>query len=568
MIRPSGPYARSTPASSNASRMPATQNASPPEGGSSPSMRLASASLRPVQTASRSAWRSCSSTAPPGKTYAPPRNTLSRCRRSMNTSTTDSSSARGAPSRTSITVAASRVATTSLIGSREVDHVAEPGSVGSADQRRLEAATEHAADERARRREQHDDAEDVGQEARREHQRTAEQDEEAVDQLRARQLTGLELRLEPTQDAEPLVLHEPRAEQAVDDEQRNRLDRTDRVRDLDDDEQLEDRHHQEQETEHEHQASVPAGLRRGSGAADYRSAVTEPTRGDADASWAGRLLPRSVMGITALILAASLGAAFSGAVLYAYYEFRLDRSDSKAEQFASTFKGELDKAVKTIQSERDDAKKSVREELKPLEQLAATGKTLERIHNDVSPSVFFVSTLAEDGSPSVGSAFVVFSDAEQSFLLTSYATVRAATQTPGPAIKVRQGNDELDAKLQSVDPEKDLALLAVSRGNVKRLPWADGNPVVGVGDRVFAVSGLGAGGGAVSQGLVGDVSASGIQHDTPIGPQLQGSPLVNSNGEVVGVASRAYAPLGFAPDAVWFAPLIKSACEKVLQCPS
>ena len=71
----------------------------------------------------------------------------------------------------------------------------------------------------------------------------------------------------------------------------------------------------------------------------------------------------------------------------------------------------------------------------------------------------------------------------------------------------------------------------------------------------------------MSQGLVGDVSAVGIQHDAPIGPQQQGSPLVNSNGEVVGVASRAYAPLGFAPDAVWFAPLIKSACEKVLQCP-
>jgi S1-C subfamily serine protease len=295
--------------------------------------------------------------------------------------------------------------------------------------------------------------------------------------------------------------------------------------------------------------------------------VTEPTRSHDDASWKDRLLPRSVLGITALILAASLGAAFSGAVLYAYYEFRLDRSDSKAEQFAATFKDELDKAVKTIQSERDAAKESVRDELKPLEQLAATGQTLEKLRKDISPSVFFVSTLAEDGSPSVGSAFVVFSDADQSFLLTSYATVRAATQSPGPPIKVRQGNDEIDARIQSVDPDKDLALLAINRGNVKRLPWADGNPIIGIGDRVFAVSGLGAGGGAVSQGLVGDLSSVGIQHDAPIGPQLQGAPLVNSNGEVVGVASRAYAPLGFAPDAVWFSPLIKTACDKVLQCP-
>lgn len=295
--------------------------------------------------------------------------------------------------------------------------------------------------------------------------------------------------------------------------------------------------------------------------------MTEPTRSHDDASWKDRLLPKSVLGITALILAASLGAAFSGAVLYAYYEFRLDRSDSKAEQFAATFKDELDKAVKTIQSERDSAKQSVRDELKPLEQLAATGQTLEKLRKDISPSVFFVSTLAEDGSPSVGSAFVVFSDADQSFLLTSYATVRAATQSPGPPIKVRQGSDEIDARIQSVDPDKDLALLAINRGNVKRLPWADGNPIIGIGDRVFAVSGLGAGGGAVSQGLVGDLSSVGIQHDAPIGPQLQGAPLVNSNGEVVGVASRAYAPLGFAPDAVWFSPLIKSACEKVLQCP-
>lgn len=283
--------------------------------------------------------------------------------------------------------------------------------------------------------------------------------------------------------------------------------------------------------------------------------------------WARRLLPRSVLGLVALILAASLGAAFSGTVLYAYYEFRADRSDSKAEEFAATFNDRLDAAVKIIEQEREDAKQAVRDELAPLEEFAATGKTLERLRNEVSPSVFFVSTLAEDGSPSVGSAFVVFSDAEQSYLLTSYTTVRAATASPGPAIKVRQGNDEIDAKLLSVHEEKDLALLSIARGNVKRLPWAEGDPIIGVGERVFSVSGLGAGGGAVSQGLVGDVSAAGVQHDAPIGPQFQGAPLLNSNGEVVAVSSRAYAPLGFAPDAVWFSPLIRDSCERVLQCP-
>jgi putative serine protease PepD len=288
-----------------------------------------------------------------------------------------------------------------------------------------------------------------------------------------------------------------------------------------------------------------------------------------DPSWAGRLLPRSVLGITALILAASIGAAFSGAVLYAYYEFRRDTSDKKADQFAETFAERLDTAIDIIETERDEAKQAVRDELEPLEQLAATGQTLERLRNEVSPSVFFVSTFGEDGGPSVGSAFVVFSDAEQSFLLTSLATVKAATHEPAPPIVVRQGGDEIGAKLVSWedDGQHDLALLSINRGNVKRLPWADGEPIIGIGERVFAVSGLGAGGGAVTQGLVGDVSGAGVQHDAPIGPQFQGAPLVNSSGEVVGVASRAYAPLGFAPDAVWFAPIIQRACDKVLQCP-
>ena len=89
------------------------------------------------------------------------------------------------------------------------------------------------------------------------------------------------------------------------------------------------------------------------------------------------------------------------------------------------------------------------------------------------------------------------------------------------------------------------------------------------GDRVFALSGLGASGGAVSQGFVADVSSAGIQHDAAIGPSFQGGPIVNSKGEVVGVASRTYTGnLGFVTDDVYFAVPIRAACDKVLRCPS
>jgi S1-C subfamily serine protease len=278
------------------------------------------------------------------------------------------------------------------------------------------------------------------------------------------------------------------------------------------------------------------------------------------AEWQGRLLPRSVLGISALMLAASVGAAFSGAVLYAYYAYRLDQGL----EYASTFDERLDTAVAIIDTEQEEAKAAVRAELEPLQRLGATGDTLEQLVERVSPSTFFVTTLDEDGAPSVGSAFVVFSDAEQSFLLTSFATVRAATRAPGPEVRVRQGDEELVATLVSWEEARDLALLTIPRGGVERLAWAGGTRT---GERVFSISGLGGAGGSASQGLVGDVSAAGIQHDTPVGMQFQGAPLVNASGEVVGVSSRTYAPLGFTPQAVYFAPPIGDACIELLACP-
>jgi hypothetical protein len=42
---------------------------------------------------------------------------------------------------------------------------------------------------------------------------------------------------------------------------------------------------------------------------------------------------------------------------------------------------------------------------------------------------------------------------------------------------------------------------------------------------------------------------------------------VNSNGEVVAVTSRLYAPLGFTSDQVPFAVPVRMTCERVLKCP-
>src|SRR5688572_22507282 len=283
--------------------------------------------------------------------------------------------------------------------------------------------------------------------------------------------------------------------------------------------------------------------------------------------WRERLVPKTVLGISMLILATAIGSAFSGTILYAYYDYRLSSNEDRIESFTGNFDQRFQTALDTIAAERETAKAEVRKELEPIKKLTASSETLEELVKKVQPSIWFVSTLDEAGQPSVGSAFVVASDGEQAQLLTSYNTVRAATRAPGPPVKVHKGDEELGATLFTWQEEKDLALLIVKKGGVPKLSFAGRDPVLKTGERIFAVSGLGASGGAIAQGFVADVSSAGIQHDAAIGSAFQGGPLLNDKGEVLAIASRAYAPLGFGTEAVFFGVPIRTACEKVLKCP-
>lgn len=280
-----------------------------------------------------------------------------------------------------------------------------------------------------------------------------------------------------------------------------------------------------------------------------------------------RLLPKTAMAMAVTILLMGIASAFTGAVLYAYYEYQQNKTDKAVEEFVDSFDDRLEAAKALIDQQAADAKAQVLAQLDELEQFSAGGATLTSLLDKVKPSVWFVSTLDEAGQPSVGSAFVVFADGSASYLLTSYNTVRAATVQPAPPVALRKVDDELPATLVTWDPARDLALLSVDRPNLPRLEWAEGSSNASIGDRVFVVSGLGTAGGAISQGFVAGVSAEGIQHDTPVGAAYQGGPLLNSNGEVLGVASRAYSPLQFDPQAVFFAVPIRAACESVLRCP-
>jgi S1-C subfamily serine protease len=285
-------------------------------------------------------------------------------------------------------------------------------------------------------------------------------------------------------------------------------------------------------------------------------------------AWPDRLIPRTVLGMAMLILAFAIGAASSGVAFYSYYEFKKDDTAKTVETFVTGFDERFKTAVDTIKAEQENARTEIQKELEPLKKIRAEGETLEDLLKRVNEAVWFVRTLDEGGQPSVGSAFSVASDDDQTLLVTSYEVVRAATFSPGPQVVARRGDEEQRVIVWTWQPERDLALLVMRKGNVPKLDFAPGDPALKTGERVFAISGLGGAGGAITQGFVADVSADGIQSDAAVGSHFRGGPLTNSEGKVLGVASSGYAPLGFRTEGVFFSPPIRMACDRVLRCPS
>ncbi len=274
-----------------------------------------------------------------------------------------------------------------------------------------------------------------------------------------------------------------------------------------------------------------------------------------------RILPRSVIGICLLLLTTAVAVGAISAVLYMNYAYKKDRSEA----LVLGLDRRITQGSAKINAEATNAQARIQDELAPLSKLAATGDTLANLLTTAKASIWVVRTFDEAGAPSVGTAFVVAADGQRSFLLTSYDVIRAATREPGPAVTLRQGTADLTATLWTWDETNDIALLIVDQPSLPKLSWGRPNDVR-LGSQIFALSALGTAGGAVTQGFVADVSATGLQHTAPLGSAFRGGPLTDDRGRVIGIASRSFSPLGFASDDVWFAPPIGVACQKVLRC--
>jgi len=152
---------------------------------------------------------------------------------------------------------------------------------------------------------------------------------------------------------------------------------------------------------------------------------------------------------------------------------------------------------------------------------------------------------------SLGSGVIV--DAERGIVLTNNHVIAKAD-----AIRVTLHDGRtLDAQLLGTDPETDVAVLRLPTEDLKRetlraLPLADSDGLR-VGDFVVAIGNPFGLKQTVTSGIVSGLGRSGlgiegyesfIQTDASINPGNSGGPLVNLNGELVGINTAILAPGG------------------------
>ena len=173
--------------------------------------------------------------------------------------------------------------------------------------------------------------------------------------------------------------------------------------------------------------------------------------------------------------------------------------------------------------------------------------TIKSSIDKVYDSVLVIESFTDDGSNSVGSGFIYKKDNKYGYILTNYHVVKRSDSI----MVINNNEEEYAAKLLGYDEQLDLAVLCLDKKYVSKVASLSKDKV-NIGDTVFTV---GSPEGVKYQGTVTKGIISGLnreisinvgaeeyimsvmQTDAAINPGNSGGPLVNINGEVIGINS-------------------------------
>jgi putative serine protease PepD len=173
----------------------------------------------------------------------------------------------------------------------------------------------------------------------------------------------------------------------------------------------------------------------------------------------------------------------------------------------------------------------------------ADDSAAREIYDGAKDSVTYISSTLPEGQ-ATGSGFVVSDDG---LVVTNHHVIEGAGQV---AVVVGTDGKQRAAQVVADDPSHDLALLQVDTGGAKLKPLALGDSSkVGVGDTTYAIGNPFGLDHTFTSGIVsaldrdiqapdGATISGAIQTDAAINPGNSGGPLLDENGDVIGVNSQ------------------------------
>ena len=173
----------------------------------------------------------------------------------------------------------------------------------------------------------------------------------------------------------------------------------------------------------------------------------------------------------------------------------------------------------------------------PIEE-ELTQQTPQQIAGKALASTVALTALDVNGTPSgYGSGFFV----RPGHIATNYHVIEQATR-----IYFKLVGEETTYWVENIvatDPTHDLALLRVSSVNIPILSLANSDSVQ-IGENVYVVGNPRGWEGTISDGIVSSIRGEGnnkwLQTTAPISPGNSGGAVLNSRGEVIGVATLSY----------------------------
>ncbi len=159
------------------------------------------------------------------------------------------------------------------------------------------------------------------------------------------------------------------------------------------------------------------------------------------------------------------------------------------------------------------------------------------IYEQINPAIVAIDSQASDGV-SCGTGCIIDKDG---IILTSSHVLDEGKDI---IVTISNGQDYKAEILKRTEKNKDVALLKIKVPfELKTVKLGDSSKIK-VGERVFALGNPFGFNGTFTQGIISriDYAKNRIQTDAAINPGSSGGPLLNSNGEVIGINQAIYNP--------------------------